>query len=94
MQDLNLNQLKLKVNDSYKKDEKLTTYFEPSNDEEVINKAHLDTNLSKIEGHLSLLEKDFKEFKLLSHKQSVEEALIQRAVKTTIQILYDDRFFR
>ena len=35
------------------------------------------------------MEKDFNEFKKQYNKQSVEEVLIQRAVKTTIQILYD-----
>ena len=40
----------------------------------------------KINGQLSKLEKDFNEFKLQYNKQSVEEILIQRAVKTTTQI--------
>ena len=48
---INLNQLKLKVNDTYKNDEKITN-FEPSNDENVINKAYLDEKLSKIEVHI------------------------------------------
>ena len=43
----------------------------------------------KIDGHLSKLEKDYNEFMLQYNKQNVEEILIQRAVKTTIQILYD-----
>ena len=47
----------------------------------------------KIDGHLSKLEKDFNEFKKEYNKQSVEEILIQRAVKTTIQILYDKGLF-
>ena len=47
----------------------------------------------KIDGHLSKLEKDYNEFKLLYNKQSVEKFLIQRAVKTTIQILYDKGLF-
>ena len=47
----------------------------------------------KINGHLSLLEKDYNEFKLQYNKQSVEDILIQRAVKTTIQILYDKGLF-
>ena len=46
-----------------------------------------------INGHLSKLEKDFNEFKEQYNKQSVEEILIQRAVKTTIQILYDKGLF-
>ena len=41
------------------------------------------------EGHLSILEKDYDEFKLHNNKQSVEEILIRTAVKTTIQTLYD-----
>ena len=44
-------------------------------------------------GHLSKLEKDFNEYKLQYNKQNVEEILIQRAVKTTIQILYDRGLF-
>ena len=47
----------------------------------------------KKDGHISKLEKDYNEFKLQYNKQSVEEILIQRAVKTTIQILYDKGLF-
>ena len=47
----------------------------------------------KIDGHLSKLEKDFNEFKLQYNKKNVEEILIQRAVKTTMQILYDKGLF-
>ena len=46
---MNLKQLKLKVNDAYEKDEKLTTEYKPSNDEDVIKKTYLDTKISKIE---------------------------------------------
>ena len=93
LQDLNINNLKLEVHDSYKKDEKLTTNFEPIDDSDVINKAYLDSKLLKIDGHLSKLEKDFNEFKLQYNKQNVEDILIQRAVKTTLQILYDKGLF-
>ena len=93
LQDLNINQLKLEVHDTYKKDEKITTKFKAVNDEDVINKAHLDEKLEKIEGHLSKFEKDYNEFKIQYNKQSVEEILIQRAVKTTMQILYDKGLF-
>ena len=41
LQDLNINQFKLEVHDTYKKDEKLTTHFDPTNDIDVINKAYL-----------------------------------------------------
>ena len=39
LQDLNINQLKLEVHDTFKKDEKLTTNFEPTNNSDVINKS-------------------------------------------------------
>ena len=93
LQDANISQLKLEVHDSYKKDEKLTTTFGAVNDEDVINKGYLNSKLLKINGHLSKLEKDYNEFKKQYNKQSVEEILVQRAVKTTIQILYDKGLF-
>ena len=48
LQDLNINQLKLEVHDTYKKDEELTTNFEPVDDSNVINKNWLDDKLLKI----------------------------------------------
>ena len=89
LQDLNINHLKLELRDSYKKDEKITTNFEPTDDSDVINKSYLDEKLLKINGHLTSLEKDYIEFKLQYSKQSVGDNLIQRAVKTMIQRLYD-----
>ena len=86
LQDLYINQLKLEVHDTYKKDEKIITNFKPVDDSDVINQGYLDEKLIKIDGHLSKLEKDFNEFKLQHKKQNVEEILIQRAVKTTMQI--------
>ena len=93
LQDLNINQLKLEVHDTYKKDEKLTTNFEPVDNEDVINKAYLDSKLLKIDGHLSKLEKHYNEYILQYNKKNVENILIQRAVKTTIQKLYDRGLF-
>ena len=93
LQDSNINQLKLEVHDTYKKDEKISTNFEPIDNTDVINKGYLDSKLLKIDGHLSKLEKDFNEFKQQYNKQSVEDILVQRAVKTTIQILYDKGLF-
>ena len=93
LQDLSINQLKLEVHDIYKKDEKITTNFEPVYDSDVINKSYLDSKLIKIDGHLSKLEKDYNELNLQYNKQNVEDILIQRAVKTTIQILYDKGLF-
>ena len=68
---------------------KISTNFKPVDVSGVINKAYLDEKLLKINGHLSKLEKDYNVFKLQYNKQSVEDILIQRAVKMTIQILYD-----
>ena len=93
LQDLNINQLKLEVHDTYKKDEKISTNFEPIDNSDVMNKGYLDEKLLKINGHLSKLEKDFNEFKLQYNKQNIEDILVQRAVKTTIQILYDKGLF-
>ena len=45
VQDLNINQLKLQVHDSYKKDEKLTTISKAVNDEGIINNAYLDEKI-------------------------------------------------
>ena len=93
MQDLNIIQLKLEVHDTYKKDQKITTNLEAVDDEDVINKGYLDAKLLTIDGHLSKLEKDYNEFKLQYNKQNVEDISIQKAVKTTIQILYDKGLF-
>ena len=93
LQDSNINELKLEVHDTYKKDEKITTNFEPVKNSDVINKGYLDEKLIKIDGHLSKLEKDYNEFIKQYDKQAVEDILVQRAVKTTIQILYDKGLF-
>ena len=58
-----------------------------------MNKAYLDEKLKKIFGPFSYIEKGYNEVKKQYNKQSVEEILIQRAVKTTIQILYDKGLF-
>ena len=93
LQDLNINQLKLEAHDTYKEDEKIATNFEAVDDKDVINKGYLDSIILKIYGHLSKLEKDYNEFKLQYNKQNVEDILIERAVKRTIQILYDKGLF-
>ena len=94
LQDLNINQLKLEVHLTYKKDQKITTNFETVDDENGINKGYLDSKLLKRGGHLSKLEKHYNnEIKLQYNKQSVEDVSVQRAVKITIQILYDKDLF-
>ena len=85
--------MKFEFHDTYTKDEKLTTKIEAVNDEDVVNKAYLAGKLSKINGHLSVLEKDYNEFISQYNKQSVEEILAQRAVTTTIHKLYDKGLF-
>ena len=42
---------------------------------------------------MSLIEKHYNEFKLHYNKQSVEEILFQRAVKTTTEIMYYEGLF-
>ena len=90
---MKINQLKLKLHDTYKKDGKLTTDFEPTDNSDVINKAYLDEKLKKIDGRISYIEKNYNKFQLQYNKQNVEDITIQRAVKTTIQILYDESLF-
>ena len=64
LQDLNNNQIKLEIHDTYNKDGKITTMFEPVNDKDVINKAYLDSKLLKINGQIPFLEKDYNEYKI------------------------------
>ena len=52
LQDLNINQLKHEVHDNYKKDERITTNVEPTDNSDVINKGYLDDKILKINGHL------------------------------------------
>ena len=93
LQHLHINQLKLEVHDTYRKDEKISTNFEPVYDKDVINKAYLEKNLKNIDGHISYIEKDYNEVKLQYNKQNIEDTLIQVSAKTTIQILYDKGLF-
>ena len=88
LQGLNINQLKLAVHDTFKKDGKLTTKFVPTDDSDVTNKGYLEEKIvKKINGHITSLEKDYNDFKLQHNKQSVEQVLLQRTVKTTTQTL-------
>ena len=77
MQDIKLNPLKLKVTDSFEKDEKITLSFDYFNPEDIINKDYLDKIKSKIEGHISFIKKDYNEFKVDINKQSEEEVSIE-----------------
>ena len=93
LRDLKINQLNFEVHDTYKKDEKISTNFKAVNDEDVLNKGYLDSKLPKLEGQISYFEKNYNEFKLQDNKESGEEILIRRAVKTTIQIQYNRGLF-
>ena len=55
VQDKNFNQLKLKVIDGSRRNER-TTVFYTFSDEDDINKVYLGTKFSKTEGHISLIE--------------------------------------
>ena len=93
LKDSNINQRKLKVHDTYKEDEKITTNFEPTDDSDVINKAYLDDKAKKIDGHISYIENGCNKFKLQYNKQTVEDISVQKGVKLTIQTLYDKGIF-
>ena len=86
-----MNHLKLKVNDTYKNDEKITTNVEHSYEEDEVYKSCIDTEIFKIECHLSLIEKDYNQCILHNNKQS--EVLIEKAVKTTVQLLFHEGLF-
>ena len=73
--------------------EKITTNSEPSNPEDFVSKACLDTNLSIIRGHISIKEKNNDEIELHSNKKSEVEFLFEKAVKTTVQKLHDKGLF-
>ena len=93
LQDATISLLKIEVHGSYKKDEKITTNFEPRDDSDVINKAYFDAKLKNIDCHIAYKQKDYNEFKKQYNEQSVKEILVQRAVKTTIQIFFDKGLF-
>ena len=91
VQDNNLEQLKLKVNDSYKKDEKITINFRAIIDEDNICKKFIYTKLPVVKGHLLYPGKFYIYYKY--HEICNGEFLIEKTVKTTIQTLYDKGLF-
>ena len=56
VRDININQIKLEVQDDCKKMKKRTTNSEPTDDSNVTNRAYLDEKIFKVDGHISLLE--------------------------------------
>ena len=71
----------------------MATNSEAVKDEDVMNNAYIDEKLSKIDGHLSLVEKKYHEFILQNNKQPVDKFLIQRSEKVTVQKLFDRSLF-
>ena len=57
LEDMKFHELKVKVNESDNKFEKLTTNFEPLIDEDVVSKCELDAEVSYAKGHKSPIEK-------------------------------------
>ena len=62
VQDQNLNQIKLKLNDSYENDEIISSSSDTSNDGDAISKTYLDTNLTKTECQVTSIEEDYNDF--------------------------------
>ena len=60
VQHKNINELKLEVYNNYKKDERIITNFQPTDDGDVIKKDYLDEKLLETNGHLSLLGQKLK----------------------------------
>ena len=77
--------------------------IENQNNEVAVNRAYLYLEKSKMEGQLSIKEKDYNEFKLRNDNDArsflgperpnkkFEEVLFGTAVKMTIQIVFDKR---
>ena len=60
VQDINLNQIKLKVNYTYDKDEKTATNVEHVKDEDVVMKTFLDVTITEAKGHMSNIEQNLQ----------------------------------
>ena len=51
LQDLNFNQLKVEVHDTYKKHERKTSNFQHPGNSDAMIRGYLDVKLLKIKGH-------------------------------------------
>ena len=56
VQDINFNQIKIKVNDTCMKDEKIATKYKPSNPEDITNKSYLYTKFAEVNEHISYVK--------------------------------------
>ena len=85
--------MKYKVNDTNIKDEKVTTNFEATNPGAGINERCFETKIAELNIHNSFREKTFHEYVSHNSKLSIEEVLIERAVKAAVQLPYDKGLF-
>ena len=86
--------LKFSLNETYRKDKKITANFEPSNDEDVINKANFDITWAEVKGHTSVIGKDSFDFMAKCLKsQNDLNFWNEITLKTTIRILYNEGAF-
>ena len=87
VQDLKIGQLKLEVHVSYKKDENLTTKYEPTDDRDVISKTYLHEKISEVDGHLSFSDKKIT----TNFKYLVTNNIMKRfQIKEFLKRLYKD----
>ena len=92
LQGLKIIQLNFEEHDTCKEDGKIWTNFKAVK-EDALNNGYPGSKVPKLEGQASYFEKTYNEYILQYNKESVEEFLIRRAVKTTIQILFDKGLF-
>ena len=96
LQVINLNQINLEVNGTYKKVENLTTILKVLFDEDVVDKTYSDTKIDELNVYKMFIEKDCIENILRSDIEAKQsgDILIENAVKTRLQILYDRGLFK
>ena len=90
-QNINIKQLKKEVNDSYQKDGKKTN-FERVNNGDVYQSLIRRKVIKNRCSHINIWKNSF-EFEIRSDKQSIEDVLIQGAVKTIIKLFFDKGLF-
>ena len=85
-----LNQLKPKVNETYKEYKTTFTNFEFFDDEDVVVKTYLCLRIAKAKGHMSLIKKHNK-LRLERRSHGDTKIFFKNAVKATIQTLSGQR---
>ena len=56
---------------------------------DVINKGYLGTKIAETKGHISFLEKTYEQIQ----REKKNDKLIGNALKATMQVLYDEKFY-